>query len=479
MNSRSSQKFDVCIVGGGPAGSIAALRLALLGHHVCLIERSVFPRRHVGQSLTRGLRPILDSLNLRQVARGEAMAPRHSRVLWSQPHAERLTADQMQNWLLVDRGEFDESLLRAAALAGVSVLQPATVRVARHEACGWQITGIVGDHTLPIEATYLVDATGRAGFLRGERKFVSSRTIALCGYLIRQSGADDILVEAQSDGWCWGAPVPGGQFVAMVFLDADRIAAVGREGLPQFWRSRLAATELFAGVSQWSLDGPLLTRDATPYYVVEPMTDAFARVGEASYALDPLSSTGVEKAVQSAAVAATAIHTILQEPSRVNLCARFYRDRQQETISAHGAWASEFYGSVPRYAELPFWSARSKLPGLPGLTAGASNALAASHATAPVNFTLETKVRLSASTRVEEEPCIVDDQICLRAAVKHPTLNRPVAFLHGVALWPLLRLAAAGADVNSLIDLWSAHVPRERAYRIVCWLMKHQILETI
>jgi hypothetical protein len=33
-------------------------------------------------------------------------------------------------------------------------------------------------------------------------------------------------------------------------MDADRIAAVGREGLSGFWRSQLAGTELFAGVSQ-------------------------------------------------------------------------------------------------------------------------------------------------------------------------------------------------------------------------------------
>jgi flavin-dependent dehydrogenase len=63
MSSSAPQRFDVCIVGGGPAGSITALQLALLGHRVCLFERSVFPRRQVGELLTRGIWPILDSLN--------------------------------------------------------------------------------------------------------------------------------------------------------------------------------------------------------------------------------------------------------------------------------------------------------------------------------------------------------------------------------------------------------------------------------
>jgi hypothetical protein len=227
------------------------------------------------------------------------------------------------------------------------------------------------------------------------------------------------------------------------------------------------------------LAGPLLTRDATSYYAIEPITDVFARIGQASYALDPLSSTGVEKAVQSATVAATAIHTILKEPGRVDLCVRFYCDRQQETISAHSVWASEFYGSISRYAEMPFWRARSKLPSFPGSKPMASHTLAASSAPADLNFTLGTMVRLSAMTRIEEEPCIVNDCICLHAALKHPNLNRPVAFLQGVALWPLLQFAVASTDVTVLLDTLSAHVPRERAFRIVCWLMKHQILEAI
>jgi hypothetical protein len=105
---------------------------------------------------------------------------------------------------------------------------------------------------------------------------------------------------------------------------------------------------------------------------------------------------------------------------------------------------------------------------------------AASLAPAAENFTLETRVlRLSDRTRIVEEPCIVDDQICLRTAVTHPNLNRRVAFLHDIALWPLLHMAATGTDVNGLVGLWSTHVPHERAHQIVRWLLDRQILEAI
>src|SRR6202011_3169686 len=38
---------EVCIVGGGPAGAVAAWKLARLGHAVVVVERSPFPRPQV------------------------------------------------------------------------------------------------------------------------------------------------------------------------------------------------------------------------------------------------------------------------------------------------------------------------------------------------------------------------------------------------------------------------------------------------
>ena len=55
---------DVVIVGAGPSGSSAAAVLAEKGHKVILIERSRFPRYHVGESLLPFNRKILKRLGL-------------------------------------------------------------------------------------------------------------------------------------------------------------------------------------------------------------------------------------------------------------------------------------------------------------------------------------------------------------------------------------------------------------------------------
>src|SRR4249919_2286152 len=43
--------YDVAIIGGGPAGTVAAALLARAGRRVIVLERDKFPRFHIGESL--------------------------------------------------------------------------------------------------------------------------------------------------------------------------------------------------------------------------------------------------------------------------------------------------------------------------------------------------------------------------------------------------------------------------------------------
>jgi flavin-dependent dehydrogenase len=49
MNTNSI--YDCIVIGGGPAGSTVSTLLAQYGHKVLLLERSRFPRHHIGESL--------------------------------------------------------------------------------------------------------------------------------------------------------------------------------------------------------------------------------------------------------------------------------------------------------------------------------------------------------------------------------------------------------------------------------------------
>jgi glycine/D-amino acid oxidase-like deaminating enzyme len=56
--------YDAVVIGGGPAGSVAAGFLARRGLRVALFERERFPRYHIGESLLSATMPILEGLGV-------------------------------------------------------------------------------------------------------------------------------------------------------------------------------------------------------------------------------------------------------------------------------------------------------------------------------------------------------------------------------------------------------------------------------
>src|SRR5215472_7363904 len=108
--------YDVIVVGGGPAGSTAASLLARTGRQVLLLEKTSFPRHHVGESMLPFCYELFDDLGVRdEMARHFVRKPG---VRFLDPHGNASTTwcfnhilrDERYLSFQVDRALFDNIL---------------------------------------------------------------------------------------------------------------------------------------------------------------------------------------------------------------------------------------------------------------------------------------------------------------------------------------------------------------------------------
>ena len=275
---------------------------------------------------------------------------------------------------------------------------------------------------------------------------------------------EPVRLEAIPSGWIWSAPI-GSDAISLLFFTSG--PGLRRTGLPceDFLRKTLAGTQLFAGWAHAPLLGPIAQLDATCIHAAEPAGPSYLKIGEASFSLDPLSSTGVEKAIQTAMIGACVVHTMRHYPERAALGARFHRERQLEAVAFNTAWNRRFYAEVERFAGEPFWNSRRAY--------GVINRDSA--LTAPA-LSCGRRLRLSADVSVQEEPCLVGDFIEGRLGLRSPRLDRPLVFLDGVEVATLLEGLSGAPAWEMLLMRWSATLPRMQAERLGRWLWDRQIL---
>lgn len=118
---------DVVVVGGGPAGTAAAVLLAELGHDVVLAERKDFPRHKLcGEFISHESVPLLKRLGVYEAIRDSGAVELRSVVL-TEMGGDGCSAPLPTNALGVSRLLLDELLIRRAEQVGVDVRQPVEV----------------------------------------------------------------------------------------------------------------------------------------------------------------------------------------------------------------------------------------------------------------------------------------------------------------------------------------------------------------
>ncbi|MEW6737544.1 MAG: hypothetical protein AB1489_40050, partial [Acidobacteriota bacterium] len=274
-----------------------------------------------------------------------------------------------------------------------------------------------------------------------------------------------------------------------------------KKSLEKSFRRMLNEGKLFKPIASVPFVSPVQSCVATPYLDLKPWQPGYIKLGEAAFALDPLSSSGVEKAMRFTLQAVIAANTLLQNQAMTELAQEFYESRLLESVATHTIWTQNYYKLAWPGDNYEFWRRRSQpiaiLDKDSDFVVRLQEACAisekqqvndqrqpqldtsfeiASISNETMHAFLQSPVTLSPEINFIQMPCVVDDQIQLCFAVIHPALARPVAFLENLRLVPLLQFVPMAGNLNQLIRVWSTQMPLPTAIRIANWLIKHGML---
>jgi geranylgeranyl reductase family protein len=346
----SVERFDVLVVGAGPAGSATAIHLARGGAKVLLVDRARFPRdKPCGGGLTgRALRhapcdvsPVVEHVVDRMVLR-LGYGRRFAR------------STDFPLILMTQRRRLDVYLAEQAVAHGADFRDDRRVDVLSLE--GDEQTAAVGG--VRVSASYVVGADGANGIVA---KAAGLGEGIVCGVALEGNapwGAIESAPYART-AWVELGVVPGGY--GWVFPKGDH-ANIGVGG----WRSegpKLRA-HLDRAARSHGVD-PTELREVRGHRLpmrrlgAAPATRRVLLVGDAAGLVDPLSGDGIYEAFVSAELAARAILTDSVED--YSQCLSSALDRH-----ASASWTAKRVAD--RFPWACFWAARS--PGVFSAVAG-------------------------------------------------------------------------------------------------------------
>lgn len=334
--------FDIGVIGGGPAGSTAASYLARAGLSVAVFESETFPREHVGESLVPATTPVL--LEIGAMDKVEAAGfPRKYGAAWTTAEsgdvdpngftgltngfraAEVLFSERDQPGVdrdytfHVDRGRFDQILLKHAESLGAQVFQG--VRVNRADFADPDRPLLhchVGPCPLDVRVRMVIDASGRRTMLGSQEKFKVNDPV-FNQYAIHTwfdgfdrgalsagtKQADYILIHFLpiSDTWVWQIPITDTVTSIGVVTQKSRFRAAKDDLETFFWDSVASRPELRDALRDAARVRPFKTEGDYSYGMTQICGDGFVMIGDAARFVDPIFSSGVSVALNSARIA--------------------------------------------------------------------------------------------------------------------------------------------------------------------------------
>jgi len=325
---RAAGSYDLAVVGGGPAGTSAAITAARSGARVLLVERGRLPRQRVcGEFVSWESLDLLESLlaNAKPEFLQRALRIRETRLFVD---GRTIAAPVAPAAASLARWDLDNALWQAALLAGVDARLNTSVE---------SIAG-TGPFTLntsagQFTARALINAAGRWSNLKRNSESGSGSLdhyLGLKGHFAESSPPTSVDLYFFEGGYCGVQPVQlatGSEGVGRVNACA-MVRADKARTLPQVFARH---PQLAKRAQAWSPLTEAVTTSPLRFGTPAPVQGGLLAAGDAAGFVDPFVGDGISLALRSGTLAAECLALFFAGQQRLEDAraeyARCYRTR--------------------------------------------------------------------------------------------------------------------------------------------------------
>lgn len=357
--------YDVAVIGGGPAGSTAATFLALKGHKVIVLEKEKFPRFHIGESLLPysmgaferlGVREKLDAKFLPKYGAEVCTTCGKGVVKFKFKDAYKAKYERAYQ---VTRSEFDKLLLDHSAEKGAMVMEETAVEKVVFGKSEITITIKNAGRARQLTARYVIDCSGRnsviGNYFKLKKPYPDLKKFAVFAHydnVERDPGAEGTysrLVRG-SDRWFWMIPLGETKMSIGVVMNIDDFKALKKrpeDALDDILREQ---PEIWSRMANSTRTSEVLAESDYSYRNSRLAGDRWLLAGDAAGFIDPMFSTGVFVAMETAEQAADAVAGALKNERRAAAAFKKYERETNRVMDLYLRFVGKWY--TPTFIEV-------------------------------------------------------------------------------------------------------------------------------